>query len=227
MLAARSSDWNDDSNMASPTATLGVIADTHRKHRQITIPPCDILIHCGDFCSFQREDVPTLEDVDLWFAEAPARHILCVGGNHDFPLQSREFRFSHAQLLEDRLVEIEGLTFYGAPWCPDLSGFAYYASTPELIEKWRQIPSGIDVLITHTPAFGVLDLPTGGTMHLGCPYLRQELERIRPRMHVFGHVHASHGLHEGAGTRSINAAIVGGREFEIRHAPTITTLERR
>ncbi|MDB6079917.1 MAG: Ser/Thr protein phosphatase family protein, partial [Akkermansiaceae bacterium] len=49
-----------------------VIADTHRKHRDLTIPPCDLLIHGGDMCSFQRQDLETLEDVDQWFCEVPA-----------------------------------------------------------------------------------------------------------------------------------------------------------
>ena len=207
--------------------SLCIIADTHRKHREITIPDCDILIHCGDFCSFQREDIQVLNDVDTWFAESPAAHVLCIGGNHDFPLQSREFRFAHAHFLEDSLVEIDGLTIYGSPWCPDLSGFAYYASADELMERWKQIPSEIDILITHTPPYGILDHPTSGTVHLGCPHLRNELNRIRPRLHVFGHVHASHGMHENSGTRYVNAAIVGGPDYEVRHAPTKTEIKPR
>src|SRR5215471_14674334 len=67
-------------------ASLCILSDTHRKHREITIPDCDILIHCGDFCSFQRADLQTLKDVDAWFSESPAKHVLCVGGNHDFLL---------------------------------------------------------------------------------------------------------------------------------------------
>ena len=204
--------------------TLCIVADTHRKHRELTIPKCDILIHCGDFCSFQREDERTLEDVDVWFAEAPANHVVCVAGNHDFLLQSREFRFAHAKFLEDSLVEIDGISIYGTPWCPDLSGFAYYATEDLLIEKWRMIPSGIDILITHTPPYGILDFPTSGTVHLGCPHLHDELRRIKPRLHVFGHVHASHGTHTEGRTRFVNAAIVGGRSFEVLHAPTVMTL---
>ena len=199
--------------------SLCIISDTHRKHREVTIPDCDILIHCGDFCSFQRGDVQTLDDADCWFAESPARHVVCIGGNHDFLLQSREFRFAHAQFLEDTLVEIGGLTIYGSPWCPDLSGFAYYGTSAELLDRWKKIPNGIDVLITHTPPFGLLDLPTSGTVHLGCPLLREELDRIRPRVHAFGHVHASHGMHQTFGTHYINAAVVNGPDFEIRHAP--------
>lgn len=205
-------------------ASLCIIADTHQKHRELTIPQCDILIHCGDFCSFQRDDLKTLEDVDAWFAESAASHVICIGGNHDFMLQSREFQFAHAEFLEDRLIEVGGLSIYGSPWCPDLSGFAYYQNDAGLEEKWRRIPEGIDVLITHTPPQGILDVPSSGKIHLGCPHLRNELRRIQPKLHVFGHVHASHGAHEDGKTQYFNAAIVGGRNFEVRNSPSIYTL---
>jgi Icc-related predicted phosphoesterase len=209
-----------------PVPSLAIISDTHKKHRLVTIPPCDILIHAGDFCSFRQEDYETLDDVDIWFAECPAKHVVCVGGNHDFMLQSREFRFAHATFLEDSAVELEGLSIYGAPWVPDLSGFAYYADEGVLMEKWKAIPAGIDVLITHTPPYGILDVPSSGGLHLGCPRLKEELKRIQPKLHVFGHVHAGHGTHQGEVTRSINASVVGGTDFEVCHgASTLSSLQ--
>jgi Icc-related predicted phosphoesterase len=208
-------------------SSLCIISDTHKNHRQLTIPACDILIHAGDFCSFQQGDAETLEDVDIWFAESPAKQVVCIGGNHDFMLQSREFRFSQAIFLEDSAVELEGLSIYGSPWVPELSGFAYFADQEMLVEKWRAIPAGIDILITHTPPYGVLDVPSSGSVHLGCPHLKEELKRIQPRLHVFGHVHAAHGTHRGEVTHSINASIVGGTDFEVRHGPTMTSLAAR
>lgn len=201
--------------------TLCIIADTHQKHRQVTIPPCDLLIHCGDFGYFERDDRATLEDVDAWFAELPADKIVCIGGNHDFMLQRREFRFSHAELLEDSGIEYRGLRIYGSPWCPELPFFAYHATEPQLIEKWRRIPSGIDVLITHTPPRGILDLPFGSATHVGCPHLKAELKRIRPRVHAFGHIHHSHGRQEDGGTLYLNAAVVTGRELEVTQPATV------
>ncbi len=204
--------------------SLCLISDTHRLHRGLTLPPADVLIHCGDFCSFHRADLEVLADVDAWFAECPATHVLCTGGNHDHELDAGTFRFSHATFLKDRLVEVAGLSFYGAPWVPELRGFAFYATEEELIEKWKLIPAGIDVLITHTPPEGILDLPFNGTRHIGCTHLRQELKRIRPRLHVFGHVHASYGDVTEEGTRYINAAVVAGARFELSHAPVLVEL---
>lgn len=196
-----------------------IIADTHRKHRELTIPECDLLIHCGDICRFRQQDLETLEDIDEWFAGVPAKRVVCIGGNHDFPLERGEFRFAHADYLCDELIEIDGLRIYGAPWCPDLSNFAFYLPNEELARKWQRIPAGIDVLITHTPPHGILDVPTSGNPHLGCPHLRRELERIQPRLHAFGHVHASHGELSLNGTRFLNAAVVSGPALEVTREP--------
>lgn len=201
------------------------IADSHCQHRKLTIPKCDLLIHCGDICTFQREDEQVLQDIDEWFAEIPAAQVIVVGGNHDFMLQQQQFAFRHATLLQDSLIEVQGLSIYGSPWCPELRGFAYYASDEELIERWRAIPRDIDVLVTHTPPYGYLDLPSSGQAHLGCRHLRAELARIRPRVHAFGHVHASYGSCVHDDVQFINAAVVGGRTLEVRNGPTMLNLD--
>lgn len=205
--------------------SLCIIADTHRKHRSVAIPRCDILIHCGDFCDFEQADLETLKDVDAWFAELPAEHVVCVGGNHDYLLQRHEFQFAHADFLEDALVEIGGLAIYGSPWCPDLFGFAYFAASDEIVDRWRKIPTGIDVLVTHSPPYGILDRPAPGKVHLGCPHLREELKRIRPRLHVFGHVHEGHGMEKTPTTCFNNAAVVDEADLEVRFSPTLIDLD--
>lgn len=177
-----------------------IIADTHRKHREIEIPECDLLIHCGDMCSFEQEELATLQDVDAWFSESLAKQVVYIGGNHDYLLQSGEFVFQNAHYLEDRMVELAGLKIYGAPWCPDLMGFAFYQDDTDIVERWKSVPEGVDILVTHTPPYGVLDTPSSGSPHLGCAHLKQELERISPRYHVFGHIHASHAREMIGGT---------------------------
>jgi Icc-related predicted phosphoesterase len=204
--------------------TLCLIADTHRRHRELTIPPCDILIHAGDMCSFRKDDLGTLADVDDWFASLPARHIVCVAGNHDFPMEDQSFTFQHATELRDQHIELEGLKLYGSPWCPFLAGFAHYRDDDGLIEAWTRIPTGLDILITHTPPEGILDMPSDGKTHLGCEHLSQALARTLPRLHVFGHIHASHGTYATPQTTYINAAIVGGPNLEVRHQPTVIVI---
>ncbi|KAK4182160.1 hypothetical protein QBC35DRAFT_396522, partial [Podospora australis] len=47
------------------------------------------------------------------------------------------------------------------------------------------LPETSDIIVTHGPPKLYLDP--------GCPYLREEISRIRPRLHVFGHIHIAHG----------------------------------
>ena len=80
--------------------------------------------------------------------------------------------------------------FYGAPQIPQCGGeeFAFQYRRSE--DAWSgTIPLETDVLITHTPPRHHLDLPAG----LGCDFLLREVWRVRPKIHVFGHVHAGYG----------------------------------
>ncbi len=51
----------------------------------------------------------------------------------------------------------------------------------------NRIPLDTDVLITHTPPRYHLDL------NLGCAGLLEEIWLVKPRLHVFGHIHSGHG----------------------------------
>jgi hypothetical protein len=76
---------------------------------------------------------------------------------------------------------------------------------------YKRIPRDTEILLTHTPAFGVLDMTRGGTS-AGCPELLKTLKELgQCRVHVFGHIHEAHGaiVHEGGGV-SVNAAMSGG-----------------
>ncbi|MEZ4298758.1 MAG: hypothetical protein R3B70_27655 [Polyangiaceae bacterium] len=75
-----------------------------------------------------------------------------------------------------------------------------------LREIWQKIPEGIDVLLTHGPPHGVLDL-TSGHENAGCEDLRAALDRVRPRLHVFGHIHEGAGTQLVGRTLCVNAAI--------------------
>lgn len=55
-----------------------------------------------------------------------------------------------------------------------------------------QIPTGIDVLITHGPPAGLGDRDFDGRS-TGCADLRHRLEQLSPPLHLFGHLHESGG----------------------------------
>lgn len=200
-----------------------IISDTHGRHRELKRLEGDVLVHCGDFCDGFMNDGSMLADVDDWFGGLEFDTILCIGGNHDFVPERLHAEgkpvFENAIYLADAAYEVNGVSFYGTPWIPDLKRWAHFKSDEERAEKWRQIPTGIDVLITHTPPQGILDKPRSGKS-IGCALLRQAIDRVRPQIHCFGHVHASPGCKSERGTEFINATVVNS-EMEVKYAAVI------
>jgi predicted phosphodiesterase len=81
------------------------------------------------------------------------------------------------------------IRIYGAPQIPACGPMTVHAFQYERgRDAWSEtVPEDIDILITHTPPKYHLDLslPTG----IGCEYLLAEVKRVKPTLHVFGHVH--------------------------------------
>ena len=75
-----------------------------------------------------------------------------------------------------------------------------------LREKWALIPAGTDVLVTHGPPRGHGDRVAFGGEHVGCEDLLSAVERLAPRLHVFGHIHEGAGVTRNAATTFVNAA---------------------
>ena len=200
---------------------LVVVSDTHGGHEKLGTLEGDVLIHCGDFCNGFHREPGDVENIDAWFAKQRFDLILCVGGNHDFAAENLVKQavpvFRHAVWLQDAAHVHLGVKFYGAPWIPDLEGWAFHVSPEGLCEKWSMIPDDTDVLITHTPPFGVLDQSFSGR-DIGCRHLRRRVEAVGPRFHVFGHCHSSAGVQPGKVTTFVNASVVGAGYEVVRSA---------
>lgn len=198
---------------------LTLIGDTHMRHEELGVMKGDVLIHCGDMFDLFQQHPDDLAQVDAWFAKQRFDLILCIGGNHDFPLTGRQQGgpqpFRNAVYLQDQSHEFGGVTFYGAPWVPHLNDHAFYADDHMLAEKWAGIPQDTDVLITHTPPQNVLDQSSRGHV-LGCHALADRVTQLRPNIHCFGHVHASGGKHKSNGTRFVNASSVHKQDGRLR-----------
>jgi len=91
---------------------------------------------------------------------------------------------------------------------------------PDILEKWKKIPKNVDVLITHTPPFGILDKTKSG-INAGCEDLLREIERIKPKVHIFGHIHDGYGMIEKNGIKYINAASWNRRSKSMNPPPPI------
>jgi Icc-related predicted phosphoesterase len=146
----------------------------------------------------------------------PHPHKVVIAGNHDLsfentPEKAREWLGDSCIYLQDSLVEVEGLKIYGSPWQPFFCNWAFNLKTrEELKSKWDQIPEGIDILITHGPPHRTLDevirIYEDRTERVGCKELALAVERVKPRLHVFGHIHEGYGQLQRGETLFVNAA---------------------
>lgn len=88
---------------------------------------------------------------------------------------------------------VRRLLIYGSPCTPQygISAFQYGPDPDFWAERLASLGTTPNVLVTHGPPKFHLD--ARDFHRAGCPYLAQEVARIRPRLHVFGHIHASYG----------------------------------
>ncbi|TFB03335.1 putative rhamnogalacturonate lyase C [Trichoderma ghanense] len=182
-----------------PAIRVVCISDTHEQF--VDIPPGDILIHAGDLTdSGAAADIQKQLD---WLKSQPHQVKIVVAGNHDswFDPRSRldsdvkagaTVNLDGLHYLESGLTvqEVNGrkLTLFGVPDIPECGpdSFAFQYS-PGNSPWFSRIPPQTDILVTHCPPKHHMDLG------LGDPQLLQEVWRVKPRLHVFGHVHWGYG----------------------------------
>lgn len=204
---------------------LTFISDTHNKHGAINIEPTDFLIHTGDLTS--KGTLPEVAAFLYWFNQQPAKHKVFIAGNHDWLFYESQFQakmllrdYPDITYLEDSAAEIEGIKFYGSPYQPVFYNWAFNANEETLKKKWHEIPDETDILLTHGPAYGILDL-TYHQENVGCKSLKYHImNRVKPKIFAFGHIHEGYGTHKFEDTLYINCSSLN-RRYHPENAPII------
>lgn len=184
------------------------ISDTHGLTADLQVPDGDLLLHAGDLTG--GGSLAEIAAAHAFLTRLPHRHKIVIAGNHDFGFE-REPAAARALMtdciyLQDESVEIEGLRIWGSPWQPWFYDWAFNLERgPALAAKWDQIPADTDILITHGPPRGQGDVTISGES-VGCDDLLAAVQRVRPRWHVFGHIHEGFGTNTVDGTTFINAS---------------------
>jgi predicted phosphohydrolase len=194
------------------------ISDTH--NTQPDLPSGDILIHAGDLT--ENGSFDEFQAQLSWLSDQPFQHKILIAGNHDVILDEKflqahpERRYEQLksaadlnwgtvtylqdstvtlacdQPTEDQTAPVKAreIRIFGSPWTPryGISAFQY----PREEDIWSdKIPNNTDIVVTHGPPRLYID--TAGIHRAGCVFLSQEIHRTRPKLAVFGHIHAAYG----------------------------------
>lgn len=209
------------------------ISDTHGLHEKLKLPDdIDLLVHAGDFTEtgLQKSEYAAFAE---WFAEQKAKHKIVISGNRDVfmdpekaekcskgAISSKDaisfrndflktFESAGVKYLEDSGTTIEGLKIYGTPWTRKHSDNGFQIDEEQLQKKFANIPSNLDILISHSPPYGILDADAKNKK-CGSPSLTKIVSETKPRIHVFGHIHDGYGTSDEVKldeTYFINAAM--------------------
>lgn len=209
---------------------LCIISDTHMKHKFLSLKnyEADVLIHCGDITGNGGSGAITqfLE----WFGGLDQfKHKIFIAGNHDWLFErnnnlARELVPDNIIYLEDEEVVIDNIRFYGTPVQPPFMNWAFNRYEPKLIQHWHAIPNGIDVLITHSPPYMIGDYVPWSAKHEGSQSLYDEVvNRIKPKVHCFGHIHEGYGMKILDNTKFINASNLDG-DYQCINDPFIVEI---
>jgi len=198
---------------------LVLMSDTHGHHRDVTVPDGDLLIHAGDFTYFNGSTL-AIRDFNDWLGQLPHRSKVLIPGNHDSGFIDPAFRelVTQAKLLINEGTVMEGFRIWGSPVTPSDWGAFGPESAEERERLFSQIPEDTDLLITHGPPRGILDHPTPKGKPQGCEQLLAAVRRVKPRLHVFGHIHQRYGMFRSADTLFVNAALAGP-DYNIARPP--------
>lgn len=196
------------------------------------------MIIAGDLTA--KHSLRELDYFNGWIREQPYDKKILIGGNHDTFFEQGVFNIDDprdgtvfvdpcVEYLCDSGTEFEGLKLWGSPWSSQFPGInprccAFTRPFMErLIDRWELIPDDTDILITHTPPYGILDqVATDYGASVGDKDLRDHVFVRFPKLklHVFGHIHENGGQQmmfkrPGYGTENntifVNASIVNER----------------
>lgn len=202
------------------------LSDTHGNHHAVDVPPGDIIIHCGDIT--RKSNPAEVTDFIRWFAGLNFQYKILVAGNHDRFIRKKKPEFlelagSHnIAYLENTSIRINGYSIFGSPFSLNYGGigaFTYF-DTLGAERIWNLIPENINILVTHAPPRGFRDFSKTENNNAGCQVLRERVLSIKPRYHIFGHIHESYGIETHGNSVFINASLSNG-SGEIVNKPVV------
>lgn len=193
---------------------------------------CDIFCICGDVFPLniqwkKNKCEKWLRNVFIpWTNTLKCKYVLLIAGNHDFFFEkslikdiSEIFRGTKITYLENSGIIIDGVSFYGTPYCHEFGNWAFMRPDDRLRDMFKEIPENLDILLTHDAPYGCSDIcleytPWNKGDHLGCIPLREEVERAQPKYMLHGHLHSSDHEQQLLGNTKVYNVSLLDEEYE-------------
>lgn len=191
-------------------------------------PACDLLLVGGDLCPLDDHTTAyqhrwLKEAFAPWLEARPAGAVVGIAGNHDFVAEGhddlmRELPWTY---LRDEAVSVGGLRLWGTPWTPLFQDWAFMEPDDRLGARFGAINGGTDVLIAHGPPLGFGVTVAGDDA--GSASLLEAIDRVAPRLCIYGHIHERFGVDRRGDTVLGNVSHVN-ELYEPVHAATLFDL---
>lgn len=232
---------------------ITAISDLHGLLPEIN--PCDVLLICGDIVPLSvQSNTPKSEmwlggEFANWINNLPCEHVIAVWGNHDFIgmhmgnniLGKQRFDLCLGKPTKHKIEFLDGnytnvivgddeITIWGSPWCQPFGTWAFMTEEYALMDKYKSMPKGCDIVITHdAPRIGKMGRIQQGMWAgtwAGNKVLAEVIKDRQPRYALSGHIHSSeHSLQPYKGGGSTLFATVSLLDENYKHTYEPLTFE--
>ncbi len=221
---------------AAPPKPLFVTSDIHSTGMKSLDPKgASMIVIAGDLMGggMDSDDAGYQyleEEFFPWCRDHADKPIIITAGNHDkflFRQWAKGKKIDwpkNVHYLVDRSETIDGLKFYGTPWCLKDRPGRFEGTEEKLKDYFSKIPKGVDVLIAHCPPYipGEKVDANEDDLHEGSKELTEAILAKKPRFCVCGHVHSGSRAPVTLGdTKVVNVARVERDRHEAAHKPRI------
>lgn len=176
----------------------------------------DVLVGAGDFGNARR-DVGVCIDI----LRACGKPAVLVAGNNESTEEVIDAcrAWPNTHVLHGTGVRLGSIPFFGIgggiPVTP-FGSWSYDFTEEQATTLLQDCPSD-GVLVSHSPPHGVVDVSSSGRS-LGSVAVREAVLRVRPRLVVCGHIHASAGQHANLGSTTVINVGPAGMAWELKTA---------
>lgn len=190
----------------------------------------DMIIHSGDIS--MRGTEFEVDNFLKWYSSLPYKYKILICGNHDFLFEKQRTiakellaRYPNITYLESSEVVIEGIKIYGEPRQPWFHDWAFNVERGEKIKRyWDAISDDVDILVTHGPPKGILDMTMRGNQ-VGCEDLLHRIWELKNlKLCQFGHIHEHAGYEFINNVHFVNASVLNLR-YQLQNKPMIFEID--